>query len=80
MRLPTQSQPVLRKVSTASSQMTGIMASRFWHCLTYDSIGVHPIVHGTVDTPWSDEVGAGVWACNNWISYCGNTAGGCEAE
>jgi hypothetical protein len=81
MQLPIQSQPVLRNVSTASNPVTGIMASRHWNCYSYtDPFLVHAVFQGTVDTPWSDETGAGVWACNNWISNCGNAPfGGCEA-
>jgi hypothetical protein len=78
MRLPTQSQPVLRNGSTANiSGKTGVTASSGWNCAIF--FGTQPDFKGYVETPWSDEVGAGVWACNNWISACGSEPGGCEA-
>jgi hypothetical protein len=32
---------------------------------------------GQVNINWGHEVGAGVWACNAWVSNCGNSQGGC---
>lgn len=79
MKLPIQAQPVLRKVGTAKIDdgMPGVRASSRWNCYLF--FGTQADYQGSVDTPWSDEVGAGVWACNNWISDCGNDPGGCEA-
>jgi hypothetical protein len=78
MQLPIQSQPVPRNIRTAKmGSKTGIMASSRWHCILF--FGTQPEFQGTVDTPWSNNPGAGVWACNHWISRCGNDPGGCEA-
>lgn len=78
MKLPIQSQPVLRNInrSKIESPMGEITASQRWSCNLY--FGPRPEFQGYVDTWWSDEPGAGVWACNNWISSCGNDPGGCE--
>jgi hypothetical protein len=77
MKLPIQAQPVLRNGNTANiGSKTGIMPSKSWNCWLY--FGTQGEFKGTVDSWWSDEPGAGVWACNNWISSCGNDLGGCE--
>lgn len=35
---------------------------------------------GDLDIWWGHTSGDAVWACNNWNSQCGNTAGGCTAK
>ncbi len=79
MKLPIQAQPVLRNGSTANiGSKTGIMPSKAWNCFRF--FGTQQSFEGTVNPWWSDDRGAGVWACNNWISNCGNDPGGCEAS
>jgi hypothetical protein len=34
---------------------------------------------GTVNIWWGHTAGDAAWACNNWISVCGNASGGCSA-
>ena len=79
MQLPIQSQPVLRNVSAAKigTQMTGVTASSHWTCFYGDF--KMPRVAGEVDIWWGHNEGAAKWACDNWISTCGNSPGGCWA-
>ena len=34
---------------------------------------------GTVNIWWGHTAGDAAWACNHWISACGNAPGGCSA-
>ncbi|AUX37897.1 MULTISPECIES: hypothetical protein [Sorangium] len=56
----------------AAQQAAAITPTTRWECVW----GLIPV--GTVSIWWGHTQGDAAWACNNWISFCGN-AGGCSA-
>ena len=76
MKLPIQSQPIMRKVGTAKidDRMPGVTASRTWACWYRD----HDY-KGTVEVWWSNDRGAGTWACNEWKTGWLGCDGECTA-
>jgi hypothetical protein len=63
MKIPIQSQPIMRNVATAKTGggMGGVTASKRWGCYYQNSE-----FKGDVNVNWSEEQGAGDWACNAW--------------
>lgn len=53
---------------TALAQQTTTW--RCWH---------HGEAKGSVSIWWGHTAGDAAWACNKWISACGNARGGCTA-
>lgn len=51
-------------------------SSSSWDCYLSNQNRRHV---GTVDIWWGHTPGDAAWACNNWISECGNN-GGCRAN
>lgn len=78
MQLPIQSQPVLRNVSTVKlgSKMARVKTSSRWDCYLTTEPGVYL---GSVDIWWGHTIEDAQWACENWISACGNNPDWCSA-
>jgi hypothetical protein len=79
MYLPILAEPVMRNLSTAKigSKMAGVnpqqggVVNTHWGCYNR---GQHV---GDVTIWWGHDYPSAEWACNNWISTCGNQ-GGCQ--
>lgn len=55
---------------STSAQAQRTTTWRCWH---------NGVAQGTVSIWWGHTAGDAAWACNNWISACGNAPGGCSA-
>jgi hypothetical protein len=62
-----------RKVDPNGNPQSGNASMTYWTCYHYDQ----PLK--TIGIWWGHEIKDAVWACNNWISECGN-GGGCQAN
>jgi hypothetical protein len=80
MKLPIPASPILRTLNPAhpGRAMPEITASSRWRCDLF--FGPRPETQGYVDIWWGHNTGAASWACDQWISSCGNDPGGCEAS
>lgn len=64
-----------RNIDPNGNPPTGNASKTYWTCYL-NGLPLAP----EVGIWWGRETKDAVWACNNWISECGNAQNGCQAN